>query len=150
MTFQTVFGTGLLALALNMVLRSFGVMGEPQELFIEVHSLEYSVEDGVAYITQDRTVGSTGESLTGSWEAKVYTIIDGNLTEVCSGGSGSDYTVGRLAHRMTFDYWVGQDGCYASLPDQSMVRLYALHGWGAGAKKAKWSERFIVDKAISK
>lgn len=149
MNAQLLLGTGFMAILISALLRAAGLAtdGAP---YIEVHSLEYSVEDGVPYITQNRTVNVDGDILVAKWEAWVYVIDGMDLVEVCNGSDGGDYSLGFKAHRMTFDHWVGQAGCFEhNIPDGSKVRVLARHTWGEGSYREKWSERFIVDKTIS-
>jgi len=147
MSIQTVFGTGVMAILFAGVFRVLGFATD-DPTYIEVHSLDYSVDGGIPYITQSRTVSVDGPLLIAKWEAWVYLIEGTELVEICSGGDGADYTKGFLDHKMTFDYWVGESGCFDKIPDKSLVKIKARHTWGEGYHREKTSERFLVDKSV--
>jgi hypothetical protein len=148
MNVQLAIGATVMTVIMSAFLKTAGVVTDTPS-YIEVHSLEYSMDDGVPYITQNRTAQVDGPVLIGKWEAWAYVIVGMELIEVCSGSGGDDYESGFVENKMPFDYWVGEPGCFANkIPHGSKVRLKAKHTWGEGSYREKWSERFIVDKTF--
>lgn len=113
----TTLGVGMLQVVTSMVVPPSGIV---------VNSLTFT-NAPTPTIIQDREIKAKNKILA-QWSASI--VSDGE--EVCHGSGSWNYPSGSAAIPIEFDEWVGEEGCWNSLPVNVTLQACAKYEWGDG------------------
>lgn len=130
---NTLIGLAIAGTAMNVI---FGTVF-PEPTGIKVHELQYSG----GFVTQDRTVLTSGKAFYAQWAAMVVDAETGDAVPACSGNGAAPYTPGRKSVKMSLSDWTGNDDCTADMLETG--RLYKLQAvWSWGDESVSASQEF--------
>lgn len=92
-------------------------------------------------IIQDRHIKAKNKILA-QWTASI--VLDGD--EVCHGSGSWNYPAGDVAVPIEFDRWVGDKGCWNSLPVNVTLQACAKYEWGDGENAEACSFGFMKEE----
>lgn len=93
---------------------------------IEIHSLNFTNAPEPS-ISQNRTVYAKNK-IVAQWSATIR--AEGEF--VCKGGGAWNYPAGTASPIIPIDQWVGEAGCWESLPVDVTLQACAKYEWGDG------------------
>ena len=135
-TTATIVMTAVFAGAFQLL----GVATEP-EPYITVESLDFASSPAGPEIIQTRTV-TAQDALVAQWTAKIITNDEGGEVTLCEGAGSFKYATGTKSPAIPLNEWVGQEGCWESLPYFLPVQAEAVYEWGDGKSTEQTSLLF--------